>query len=171
MKKLMFIAIISLIAPCIMYAQTDAITKYFDKYMDDEKFTVVYITPKMFQMIGKLDLTDPDARDIKDALKDLRGLRILTTDQNGKELYKEVTNSFSPAEYELLMTVRDKGQNVRFWTKENGGIINELLMLVGGEKQFVLMSFVGSIDLHKISKLANKVDIKGMEHLKEVDKK
>ncbi len=171
MKKYCFIFFLFALAPYALKAQTDAITKFFDKYLDDENFTVVYITPKMFQMIGKLDLTDPDARDIKETLKDLRGLRILTTDQNAKERYKEAVGRFNPADYELLMTVRDKGENVRFWTKEEGGVIKELLMLAGGDKNFTLMSFVGNIDLHKISKLSNHMDIKGIEHLKEVDKK
>jgi hypothetical protein len=151
-------------------AQTDAITRYFDKYLDDENFTVVYITPKMFQMIAKLDLKDKDARDVKEALQDLKGLRILQTEVNALQHYKEVVAQFNAAEYELLMTVRDKGENVRFWTKESNGVISELLMLVGGAKEFTLISFIGNIDLNKISKLANKLKIDGTEHLDELKK-
>ena len=149
-------------------AQTDAITRYFDKYLDDENFTVVYITPKMFQMIAKLDLKDKDMKDVKEALQDLKGLRILQTEVNALQHYKEVVAQFNAAEYELLMTVRDKGENVRFWTKESNGVISELLMLVGGTKEFTLISFIGNIDLNKISKLANKLKIDGTEHLEKV---
>jgi hypothetical protein len=153
-------------------AQTDAITRYFDKYLEDEHFTVVYITPKMFQMIAKLDLKEKDAQDVKDVLKDLKGLRILQTEHNPQQHYKEVMAQFNAAEYELLMTVRDKGENVRFWTKESGGNISELLMLVGDAKEFTLISFIGNIDLNKISKLANSTKIDGLEHLKDLkDKK
>ena len=151
-------------------AQTDAITRYFDKYLEDENFTVVYITPKMFQMIAKLDLKDKDAQDVKDVLKDLKGLRILQTQINARQHYKEVMTQFNAAEYELLMTVRDKDENVRFWTKETGGNISELLMLVGNAKEFTLISFIGNIDLNKISKLANKTKIDGLEHLKNLKK-
>lgn len=171
MKKVMLIMLLcTALTPLSIWAQTDAITQYFDKYMDDENFTVVYITPKMFQMISKLDLKDPDAREIKEVLQDLKGLRILQTEKNSLEYYKEVIAKFKPTEYELLMTVRDKGENVRFWTKESGGIISELLMLVGGVKEFVMISFIGNISLDKISKLANKMDVDGMEHLKELKK-
>jgi hypothetical protein len=151
-------------------AQTDAITRYFDKYLDDQNFTVVYITPKMFQMIAKLDLRDKDAKDVKEALQDLKGLRILQTEVNALQHYKEVVAQFNAAEYELLMTVRDKGENIRFWTKESNGVISELLMLVGGAKEFTLISFIGNIDLNKISKLANKLKIDGTEHLDELKK-
>ena len=141
--------------------------------MDDEAFTMVHVTPKMFQMIAKLDIKDKDYTDAKAVLQDLKGLWILTTDNNTKspQLYKEAASKINTQEYELLMTVRDKGSNVRFWTKESGGIINELLMLVGEPDEFTLISFVGKIDLDKISKLANKIDIDGMEHLKTVKKK
>ncbi len=151
-------------------AQTDAITRYFDKYLDNEDFTVVFITPKMFQMIAKLDLKDKDARDIKEALQDLRGLRILQTEVNAQQHYKEVVAQFNAAEYELLMTVRSKGENVRFWTKESNGVISELLMLVGGVKEFTLISFIGNINLDKLSKLANNLRVDGTEHLRELKK-
>ena len=171
MKKLMLIVLFcTSLTPLSIWAQTDAITQYFDKYMDDENFTVVYITPKMFQMISKLDLKDPDAKEIKEVLQDLKGLRILQTEKNAMQYYKEVIAKFKPTEYELLMTVRDKGENVRFWTKESGGVISELLMLVGGVKEFVMISFIGNISLDKISKLANKMNVDGMEHLKDLKK-
>ena len=70
------------------------------------------------------------------------------------------------------MTVKDKGDNVKFLTKGNGDVVDELLLLVGGADDFVLMSFVGKLDLNKISKLANKLDIQGSEHLDKLkDKK
>ena len=158
--------------PLSISAQEDAISRYFEQYLEDENFTVVFITPKMFQMISKLDLKDPSARDVKDVLQDLRGLRILQSEHDGVKYYKEAISKINTKEYELLMSVRDKGENVRFWTKEKDGIISELLMLVGEKDEFTLISFIGNINLSKISKLANKLDIDGIEHLKDLkDKK
>jgi hypothetical protein len=68
------------------------------------------------------------------------------------------------------MTVRDEGTNVEFLVKDTGDIINELLLLVGGD-EFVMMSFVGNIDLDKISKLANSLDIDGAQHLDKLEDK
>lgn len=171
-KKGVFVALFLMtMLPLSMVAQTDAITKYFDQYMEDENFTVVYITPKMFQMISKLNLKDKEGMELKEVLQDLKGLRILTTEKNGLQYYKEAISKFKTNEYELLMTVRDKDENVRFWTKENNGVISELLMLVGGVKEFVMISFIGNISLDKISKLANNLDVDGMEHLKELKNK
>ena len=153
------------------YAQLDAIEKYFDKYVDDEKFTVVYVSPKMFQMVTKV-VGDEVDENVLDIVKDLKGLRILTTEDTSKDYYKEATSVINTKEYEVLMTVRDKGENVRFLTKDNGGdIIHELLLLVGGESEFVMLSFVGNIDLNKIAKLAKNLDIDGAEHLEKLKDK
>lgn len=139
----------------------DAISKYFNKYLDDERFTVVYISPKMFQMFDKmkLDLDDKEAQAIKNVVKDLRGLRILVAeDMDVSGLYEEASKTINAKEYETLMTVRNKKEdNVQFLIKDqNGGdIINELLLLVGSDDTFVLMSFIGNIDLNKISELAD----------------
>jgi hypothetical protein len=99
-------------------------------------------------------------------------LHILTTANNPNFYYKDALTRFKSTDYETLMTVRSKEENIRFLTKEDSkGLIKELLLLVGGKTEFVLISFVGNIDLNKISQLANKLDVKGMEHLKDLNKK
>ncbi|HPG08045.1 MAG TPA: DUF4252 domain-containing protein [Saprospiraceae bacterium] len=172
MKKLLIACGFLVFGVTASMAQADAITKYFDKYLNDESFSVVYISPKMFDLVSKLDVDDMD-QDTKDVLKDLKGLRILTKNSDGQKYYQEAMNILNTKEYETLMTVRDGDSNVRFWVKEdpaNSNRINELLLLVGGE-DFALISFIGNIDLKKISKLSDKMDVKGMEHLEDLDKK
>jgi hypothetical protein len=159
MRFLLFVFTLLLLAASQpAQAQADAISKYFAKYVDDERFTVVYISPKMFQLFDKMDidLDDDEANAIKEVVKDLRGLRILVAEENTMQLYKEASAAINKKEYEVLMTVRNKGEeNVDFLIKDNGGdIIDELLMIIGGPEDFVLMSFVGQIDINKISEMA-----------------
>ena len=153
-------------------AQSDAIEKYFQQYIDNEDFTVVYVSPKMFSLISKLDLNevdnDPEAKIVMETIKDIKGLRVLKTDINSLARYKEAMNTINTKEYEVLVTVRDKDQNVNIWVKEDADKISELLLLVGAVDEFVMLSFVGNIDLDKISKLANNIDISGAEHLEKV---
>ena len=49
-------------------------------------------------------------------------------------------------------------------------MIGELLMLVGGDHQFVAMDLFGEIDLKQISKLSKGMNMKGMEYLENIDK-
>ena len=52
------------------------------------------------------------------------------------------------------MTVNDEGNNVRFLTKsETNGKISEMVMLVKGKDEIVVLDMTGSIDLSTISKI------------------
>lgn len=162
-KTLLFtLGLLSVLTMQAQTTQANAIDKYFQQYVDDQRFTVVYISPKLFQMLGKLDINKFDDEDetqaIMDIAKDLQGLRILISDENAMNLYKEAKSKINTKEYEPLMTVRDRdGDNVEFLVHESGNIIQELLLLVGGD-EFILMSFVGNLDLNKISKLAKSIE-------------
>lgn len=145
-------------------AQADAISKYFEQYLDDERFTVVYISPKMFQMIDKLnfELDDYETKEIAEVVSDLRGLRILTAEEGGRKFYEEAMRKINTTEYEVLMTVRNKAEDdVQFLIKDEGNVVNELLMVVGGDDNFILMSFVGNIDLEKVAKLSQSIKESG----------
>ena len=168
MMKVLKTAFILLVATCwstAAMAQSNAIDLFFSQYVEDENFTVVYISPKLFQMIGELDvegMDDEEGKAIMEIAKDLRGLRILTTDVKPMEYYEEAKQKINTEDYEVLMTVRDKdGDNVEFFVKEtaggDGSVFDELFLLVDGEDDFVLLSFVGQIDIEKISKLADGI--------------
>ena len=118
-------------------------------------------------MIGKIDTkvldmeNDAEAKAVLEMAKDLQGLRILTTDETPEAFYKEAKAKINTKEYEVLMTVRDKdGDNVEFLIKETNNVISELLLLSTGKDEFVLLSFMGSLDLNKITRLAKEIEKK-----------
>ncbi|MEL6140782.1 MAG: DUF4252 domain-containing protein [Bacteroidota bacterium] len=145
--------------------EANAIDRYFKQYLEDDRFSVVYISPKVFQLLDRIDLGDVEVNGkqtelVKDLADDLRGLRILTTDERPDEFYREAKERIDTKAYELLMTVRSKNRsNVEFLIHENEeGIITELLMLAGGDESFTLLSFVGKINLETVSRLADEID-------------
>ncbi|MDQ3015872.1 MAG: DUF4252 domain-containing protein [Bacteroidota bacterium] len=150
-------------------AQQDAIMKYFSKYVDDTRFSAVYISPKMFNMVSKIEIEDMDP-EVQEVIRSMKGLRILHTEQDALKFYNEAIKTISANDYELLLTARDEGENVRFMVKDNGDIVEELLMIVGGEKNFALLSFLGNIDLKKVGKLAKALDIDNLQYLEKLEK-
>lgn len=170
MKSICFSFLAVLFTSLSSFAQEDAITKYFNKYMDDEKFSVVYISPKMFSMVSKIEIEDMEP-ELQEVIKSMKGLRILHTEQNALQYYNDALKTINTSEYELLLTARGEGENVRFMIKDNGDIVEELLMIVGGNENFALLSFIGNIDLKKIGKLAKALDIDNMQYLENLDKK
>lgn len=148
----------------IAQSQINAIDKYFQQYVDDENFTVVYISPKLFDLFRNVDtnnlnLDDEEAEAILEMAKDIRGLRILTTEENGQKYYEEARAKINTTEYETLLTVRSKEDaDVEVLALTEGDTIQELLLLSGGDDEFVLISFVGNITMEKATKLAKSFE-------------
>jgi len=153
-------------------AQNDAITKYFDQYKDDERFTIVNVSPKLFEMIANVASEEVEDPEVLEMIKEMKGLKILKTEFSPMKYYNEAITKIDTKGYEELMTVRDEDQNVKILVKDEdgGNIVNEMLLIVGGNDEFVLLSFVGKLHLNKLAKLAKNMDIDGMEHLEELDK-
>ena len=153
-----------------VFAQDDAIGKFFGKYVDDSRFTIVSVSPKMFRLLSKVNW-DTIPSDLRQTVTRLHSLRILSTETTPQQFYKEALSRIDMKEYEELITIRDKQDNVRFVIKETGGIVHELLMIAVDDDGFTLMSFTGDIDLDKLSRLSSSLNIKGMDELKNAKKK
>jgi hypothetical protein len=153
-----------------VFAQDDAIGKFFGKYVDDSRFTVVSISPKMFHLLSKVNW-DTIPSDVRQSVSKLQSLRILSTESTPQQFYKEALARIDRKEYEELITVHNKNENVHFMIREEGNRIHELLMISVDNDGFTLMSFIGDIDLDKMSRLSTSLGLKGMEDLKNAKRK
>lgn len=169
MKSLLFTFLMLLANAAAGLSQQDAILKYFSKYIDDPTFSAVYISPKMFDMVARIEIEDMDP-EVQEVIRSMKGLRILQTETKAMQRYNEALQCINPQEYEPLMTARDGGENIRFMVREKGNLVEELLMMVGGADNFALLSFIGNIDLKKIGKLAKALDIENLERLETLNK-
>ncbi|HUB59794.1 MAG TPA: DUF4252 domain-containing protein, partial [Puia sp.] len=70
------------------FAQDDAIGKFFGRYIDDDRFTVVSISPRMFRLMSKVNW-DTVSSDLKQTVSKLTSLRILSTSTTPMVFYKE----------------------------------------------------------------------------------
>jgi hypothetical protein len=69
------------------------------------------------------------------------------------------------------MSVREKDKDMKFYIRESGGKINELVMVMGGSKDFMVLSLFGEIDLKSISRIGRKMNVQGLEKLEQMDDK
>ncbi len=165
MKKIILFSITLLLINVNIFAQNNAIDNLFEKYTDNDDFTSVYISSKMFSTIAKSNSEEK----VDDVLSSLKGMNILTTEKNPKDFFKEAKKKLYNNDYEELMRVKDKGANVLFFVKESDGkIAKELVLLVGESDETVLISFGGNINLDKISDLGKTLNIKGANKLGEL---
>ncbi len=150
----------------------DAIGRFFAKYQDDESFSQVTVSSKMFNLFTNLEAETPEDKAVIDAISKLKGLRVLSKDDaaDARTLYKEAFGLI-PKDYEELMSVRDKDRDMKFYIKETSpGKISELIMISGGAKNFTVVSLFGEVDLKQVSRIAKKMDVKGLEGLDKIDK-
>ena len=165
------LAVVMLVVSVAAQAQGEAVTKFFTKYQDNAEFTQVTVSSKMFGLFTNMEVEKPEDKEILEAISKIKGLRVLAKDdaRDSRELYKEAL-SIIPKEYEELMFVRDKDQDMKFLIKESGGKISELLMIAAGNDDFKMLSLFGEIDLKKVSKIGSRMNIDGLQHLNKMDK-
>jgi CII-binding regulator of phage lambda lysogenization HflD len=171
MKKIMALAALMIVLNGA-FAQ-DAISKLFTNYQDDESFTQVSVSGKMFSLFTNMEADSPEDKEVLEAISKLKGLRILgkQNTSDARTLYKEAFALIPINEFEELMSVRDKDKDMKFYIKEKGGKISELLMVMGGTSDFMVLSLFGEIDLKQVSRLGKKMDVKGLENLEKINQK
>lgn len=173
MKKLMIGAVMMLLSAGV-FAQGDAISKFFSKYQDDESFTQVKVSSKMFGLFTNMEVTKPEDKEILDAISKIKGLRVLAKHEtrDSRALYKEALSMIPDKDYEELMSVREKDKDMKFLIHDMGnGKIGELVMVMGGNDEFMVLSLFGEIDLKKIGKIGRKMDIDGLDKLEKMNDK
>ena len=72
MKKLM-IGVVMMVLSAGAFAQNDAIAKFFNKYQEDETFSVVNISGKMFSMMANVTGDTPEEKAIIGAISKIKG--------------------------------------------------------------------------------------------------
>ena len=154
------------------YAQDDAISRFFNKYEGRDDFTTIYITSKMFGLIAQIPESENE-EDVMNIIRKLKGLKILTTDEYGErdKLFQEAMSALPKEGYEKLMEIKEGNEEIKFLISEKEGKINELLMLIGGDDDFFMMSLVGDLTLEDISRLSKTMDIEGFDQLEKLKEK
>jgi len=168
MKKLALLILMA-VAPLTTFAQS-----LFDKYEDLDDVTAIVVNKSMFNLLSKIDveIDDPEARDFMDIAKNIKNLKVFTTENKSisADMKASVSKYLKSSSMEELMRIKDKETNVKFYIREgkDDDHVSELLMFVTGIKEVkahgrkfetVLLSLTGDIDLNKINSLTSKMNL------------
>lgn len=177
---------VTLLMAIMLLPLTSVAQDIFAKYADNSEVTYISIKPKMFQMLAKMDIDtdDPEAQEYIKMVNSITSFKVITT--GSKSISADVTSWVNnrKSSLEELMVVKDDGVNMTFYVKEgrDEDHVSEFLMFVDGlgaimkdtniemngkkrEFETVVVSLTGDIDLNQISKLTQKMNIQGGEHL------
>jgi hypothetical protein len=150
----------------------------FDKFEDIEGVTSVIVNQKAFSLMSKIGSESDE--EYLSLIQNIESLKVFATEsaEVAKQMEVEVKKYLASGNLEELMRVKDGGSNVIIYVKEGKSedFVKELFMFVkdGGEnsdKESVIISLTGDIDLKQISKLTDKMDLPGGEHLDKANEK
>lgn len=162
--------LILLFASHLVFGQTDGIRDFYNKYKNAENVTGV----KLQGWIIKLAATFTDDPEEVRLLRKISQLRILNM-ENGNIVsrrdYDNLISSLHKDRFEDLMMVKESGQNIQFLIREKGETITNLMILVSGAENFIMLSLEGALKFSDLNDL--NIDIQGAEHFKKLpeDKK
>lgn len=158
MKTFTLSLILVFAALTVAIAQSGSLDPYFSKYQDDETFTVVNISASMFAAISGLETEaiDPEAKAILD---NITGMKILTKQSNGTDYFDEALQLINKKGLEELMSIKEKGVNVRIYGKsDDAKHLKEVVMLRGDKTNFILMQIQGKLSIEQLSKLSKTLN-------------
>lgn len=168
MKKLIIVLITGLFSLSLQ-AQS-LISTTFSDYETNESLTRVSISKKMFEIIANLDPDDQDEKDLIESVSKLDGLKIIVADssENPAAMYADAMKRI-PKRFEELMTVNDEKEKIVFMIDEKDGRVSELIMVMKGDDEFVMLDLYGDIDLNEIARISKKMNIDHMDKLENIE--
>lgn len=168
MKRLIFLMLLAFVV-FESRGQNSAVDKLFEKYSGKEGYTSILISKYMFSMFSDVN---PDNKEFNDLVGKLNSIKILASDSSntsGVNFYKEIIGELPLKDYKELMVVKEKDQEIKFLVKDLNGVIVELLLVVGGKHDNVLICIQGdNINLKNIAKLSKSMKINGLENLEKI---
>ena len=157
--KRVFLIVLTIAFPAFLMAQNSAVDKLFNKYKGQEGVTTVQISPELFQIVKAMEIEEIDEHDIP--FDKIASVKILTIEDDegweGVNFYDEVKKDLDVSEYAEVLTVDDGGETVRMWMKANDAVVNEFLLIVGGDDN-VLIYITGNFNLNDLEGLAESFD-------------
>ena len=146
-------------------AQNKSIDALADKYTDGEGFTIVNLEgdaiKSMSSMIsdgdGTINLGDGETHKISELLEEIVSVTAIILRGVNETFSSEVQNALDAVKYNPIMSHNESGQRIKIESTDirRGKLRGnkEIVMLVDGEGQTVLLRVIGKIDTDLLSKL------------------
>jgi hypothetical protein len=132
---------------------------FFNKYEGKPGFTSVNVSEKLFALAASAaPVSEAEIKELVDGIKSVKILVFENSEDNARisELYKEAEATLPGSGYEELMTVKGDSENVIMLGRTSSeSVIEELIMIVMDESDFILVSIIGTIDMKNISRIAD----------------
>lgn len=133
----------------------------YQKYSDEQGVSAVYISPAMFRMIGKLPDMEMgnDSMNLTPVIKSLRGMYIISMENSplSINLRDDVQRFVNKGRYELMMEVKDSGEQVKIFTDSQGDMVSSLVLMAAEADACTFICVDGNISMNDLESLISSV--------------
>ncbi len=165
MKNIIVITALLLVLPCLSYSQDPSIVDFYKKYEQLEDVTNITLQGWILKMATQYT----DEEDVDKILNKITKLRVLVM-ENGNlvssQERRDLVRSVKQNRFEDLMQIRDEGNLIEFLIREDKDTITDVLVLISGDEEFVLLSLEGSLKFSDLNDF--NIDIEGGNHFKKI---
>ncbi len=144
----------------VVSAQKTAISKLFDKYENEDNITVINISKTMLDMMPSNMKTNNI--NIGEMMGKIDYLRIITSEDKKmkSKMYPEFKKLIDKNKnYEEIMSIKEKDSKITFNVQKKGDNINDFVMLINSEDDFVAIQILGNLTLDDIKKITEGANI------------
>lgn len=130
-----------------------SVQNFYKKYMTSEKMTNINLSGWVLQMAGEY----ADEGKEKEMLQKITKLRVMVMEDGNlvkKSDYSELIKDVKKDDYEPFMNIKEGNEKIDLYLKDDGETITNVLVLVNGDDEFVLLSLEGNLkfsDLNDIN--------------------
>lgn len=143
----------------------DLVADFLKKFEKETEFSIVNISPKMFELITTMAEDEEDAN----ILQKLTGLKVISAEKNAEKYYKEATRMLNSSDHEELMSVIDGQDNVQMFVKEKKkGVISSLIITIQEPAEFTMIGITGEIDLKQLSTISKTLNIDKLDKIDDI---
>ncbi len=164
MKTLILSALLAL-GPLFAFGQPKAIEQFYDHYKQYENATDVKLQGWLLEIASNF----ADDEQAKKLLEKITYLRVLVMEEGNlvsPQEYRRLIKNIHQSSFEELFKVREGRQDIGFYIREKGDTITDVLLLVNGADEFVLLSLEGLLKFSDLNDL--NIDVDGAEHFEKL---
>ncbi|MDG1263257.1 MAG: DUF4252 domain-containing protein [Flavobacteriaceae bacterium] len=178
----------SLLMSFLLYSCLLSAQDIFEEFQKDPEASYISVSPKMFEMLGKLSINtdDPKMNGFFEMVQSMKHFKVLSTKNPSiaEKMDVWLTNQLVETDLETVLNLTEQEVEVQFCVVfgEQESKVDQLVMFVKGAQKFadqegldvsnldfILLFIEGKIDLNQVATLTEIVDIPGGNFLKKMN--
>lgn len=167
MRNVLILALLILL-PALGLAQSRHITQFYNHYKSYEDVTNINLRGFVLKLAGNF-VDDDDARKIIRKVSHLRLLVVEDTRLVTSSDYTALVKGLKSDRFEELMQIREGGERIDFYLREDGDQITDVILLLRGDDEFLMLSLEGTFRFSDLNDL--HIDIDGGEYFSRLPEK